>query len=130
MVEQLDFHTFGFEKLEVWQKSIDFCQLLYSVSQEFPKEEIYGLSCQIKRAVISISSNIAEGSVKNSLKDQARFSEIAYGSLMEVINQLILAKNLGYLSNEIYTKCRNEAEILSRLINAYRNSQLRRLNEK
>lgn len=130
MVEQLDFHTFGFEKLEVWQKSIDFCRLVYSVSQEFPKEEIYGLSCQIKRAVISISSNIAEGSSKNSLKDQVKFSEIAYGSLMEVFSQLILAKKLGYLSEEIYTKCRNEAEILSRLINAYKNLQVRRLNEK
>jgi len=129
MVEQLSFHTFGFEKLEVWQKSIEFCELIYSVTQEFPKEEIYGLSSQIRRAVVSISSNIAEGSSKKSLKDQARFSEIAFGSLMEIINQLILAKNLKYLSDEIYVKCRSEAESLSRLINAYKNSQTRRINE-
>lgn len=129
MVEQLSFHTFGFEKLEVWQKSIEFCELIYSVTQEFPKEEIYGLSSQIRRAVVSISSNIAEGSSKKSLKDQARFSEIAFCSLMEIINQLILAKNLKYLSDEVYVKCRSEAESLSRLINAYKNSQTRRINE-
>ena len=129
MVEQLSFHTFGFEKLEVWQKSIDFCELIYSVTHKFPKEEIYGLSSQIRRSVVSISSNIAEGSSKKSLKDQARFSEIAFGSLMEIINQLILAKNLKYLSDEAYIKCRSEAESLSRLINAYKNSQTRRINE-
>jgi four helix bundle protein len=125
MVEKL-LHNFGFEKLDVWNSSIELSKLVYDVTNSFPTDEKYGLVSQIRRAVVSISSNIAEGSSKASLKDQARFSEIAYGSLMEVLNQIIIAKNFGYISQELYLTVRNEIEKVSRQLNAYKNSQIRR----
>lgn len=125
MVEKL-LHNFGFEKLDVWNSSIELSKLVYDVTNSFPTDEKYGLVSQIRRAVVSISSNIAEGSSKASLKDQARFSEIAYGSLMEVLNQIIIAKNFGYISQESYLTVRNEIEKVSRQLNAYKNSQIRR----
>ena len=125
MVEKL-LHNFGFEKLDVWNSSIELSKLVYDVTNSFPTDEKYGLVSQIRRAVVSISSNIAEGSSKASLKAQARFSEIAYGSLMEVLNQIIIAKNFGYISQELYLTVRNEIEKVSRQLNAYKNSQIRR----
>lgn len=125
MVEKL-LHTFGFEKLDVWMSSIEFSQLIYSATKTFPDNEKYGLVSQLRRAVVSISSNIAEGSCKASLKDQARFSEIAFGSLMEVLNQIIISKNLNYINSETYILIREKIEILSRQLNAYKNSQMRR----
>ena len=125
MVEKL-LHTFGFEKLDVWISSIELSQLIYSTTGTFPENEKYALVSQLRRAVISISSNIAESSCKTSLKDQARFSEIAFGSLMEVLNQIIISKNLNYISNETYILIREKIETLSRQLNAYKNSQIRR----
>lgn len=83
-LEEVKNFVYGFEKLIVWQKSIELAKIIYSITSKFPKNETYGLSSQIQRAVVSISSNIAEGYVKYSPKEQIKFSEIAYGSLMEV----------------------------------------------
>ena len=91
---------FPFEKLEVWKKSIDLATMIYKLTSSFPKTEMYGLSSQIQRAAVSVSSNIAEGSVRFSAKEQVRFYEVAFGSLMEVISQTILAKKLNYISDE------------------------------
>lgn len=84
---------------------------------------MYGLSAQIRRAVVSISSNIAEGYVKHSSKEQIRFTEIAYGSLMEVLNQTIIAKEIKYIQEEDYWIVRQYVEEISRILNALRNSQ-------
>ena len=97
-LEEITNYVYSFEKLMVWQKSIKLAKQIYSITSNFPKEEIYGLTSQIRRAVISISSNIAEGYVKSSSKEQIRFSEIAYGSLMVVLNQVIIAREFGYVS--------------------------------
>ena len=129
MVNLNESYKFGFEKLEVWQNSIQLSKLIYYLTLSFPKEEIYGLTSQIRRAMISVSSNIAEGSSKNSLKDQARFSEIAFGSLLEVLNQIILAFELSYISEENYIDCRNKIEIISRQLNALKKSQVKRTNK-
>lgn len=129
MVNLNEFYKFGFEKLEVWQNSIQLSKLIYYLTLSFPKEETYGLTSQIRRAMISVSSNIAEGSSKNSLKDQARFSEIAFGSLLEVLNQIILAFELSYISEENYIDCRNKIEIISRQLNALKKSQVERTNK-
>ncbi len=129
MVNLNESYKFGFEKLEVWQNSIQLSKLIYYLTLSFPKEETYGLTSQIRRAMISVSSNIAEGSSKNSLKDQARFSEIAFGSLLEVLNQIILAYELSYISEENYIDCRNKIEIISRQLNALRKSQMDRTNK-
>ena len=85
-----EIYKYNFEKLEVWKNSIDFAKKIYEITECFPDVEKFGLVSQIRRAVVSISSNIAEGSAKQPLKDQARFTEMAFGSLMEVLNQIIL----------------------------------------
>lgn len=121
---------FSFEKLEVWQNSITLARLIYNVTENFPKEEKFALTSQIQRAVISISSNIAEGSTRKSLKEQARFTEIAFGSLMEVLNQMILAKELEYINGDSLNIIRENIMDLSRQINALKNSQIRRSDEK
>lgn len=122
-------YEYSFEKLEVWKASIKFAKSIYKTTKEFPSEEKFGLTSQLKRAVISISSNIAEGSGKNSLKDQARFSEMAYASLLEVLNQLILAHELEIINEQTLNDLRFELESLSKQLNALKNSQIRRQNE-
>jgi len=130
MVEKLDYYKFGFEKLDVWQNSIEFVKNIYTLTDDFPKTELYGLSSQLRRSAVSISSNIAEGSTRNSLKDQDRFSEIAFGSLMESLNQLMIANRLGYLDENDLNHQRKEIEKISRQLNALKNSQLERQNDK
>lgn len=88
---------FRFEKLEVWQKAIIFADRIYAVTRSFPEDERFGLMSQMRRAAVSVSSNIAEGSGHSSDKDFARFVEIAYGSLMEVVSQLRLSLRQSFL---------------------------------
>lgn len=120
---------YSFEKLQVWQDSIVFAKSVYQVANTFPQEEKFGLTSQIKRAVVSVSSNLAEGSAKKSFRDQARFTEIAFGSLMEVLNQLILAVELGFLKKEKLEKLREDIDNLSRQINGLKSSQIKRCEE-
>ena len=120
-------YVYSFEKLDVWKYAIELAKQVYKTTLAFPKEELYGLSSQIRRAVISISSNIAEGYVKSSIKEQIKFSEIAYGSLMEVLNQLIIAYEIGYITDEDYMSLRLRVEEISRMLNALRNSKLKRI---
>ena len=127
MVKSEHNYIYGFEKLEVWKNSITLAKLVYNITANFPKNETYGLTSQIRRAIVSVSSNIAEGSSKNSYKDQARFSEMAYGSLLEVLDQLIISYELEYINEECYIECRNQIEVLSRQLNAYKNSQITRI---
>lgn len=126
MGEQLNYHKFSFEKLNVWQNSMDFVKQIYELTEKFPKSELYCLTSQIRRAVISIPSNIAEGSTRNSFKDQARFSEIAFGSLLEVLNQIIISNKLGYISEADLNLIRLDIENISRQLNALKKSQIER----
>lgn len=97
---------FPFEKLEVWKKSIELATIIYKLTSNFPKTETYGLSSQIQRAAVSVSSNIAEGSVRFSPKEQVRFYEVAFGSLMEVVSQSVLASQLNYISEKNFLELR------------------------
>lgn len=90
----------AFEKLEVWQKSRSLEQVVYRVTKNFSTEERFGLTSQLRRAAISVSSNIAEGSTRWGKRDKARFYEIAYGSLIEVMNQLILSADYPLLTKK------------------------------
>lgn len=126
MGEQLSYHEFSFEKLNVWQNSINFVEEVYKVTDEFPKSELYCLTSQIRRAVISIPSNIAEGSTRKSFKDQARYTEIAFGSLLETLNQLIIAHKLEYVSRDDFNNLRIGIERISRQLNALKKSQIER----
>ena len=120
---------YSFENLTVWKESIKLSVLIYNTTKQFPKEETYGLISQIKRAIVSVSSNIAEGSSKSSMKDQTRFSEIAFGSLMETLNQIILAYNLQYIDYKKYEEIREEIDYVAKLLSGYRKSQIERGNK-
>ena len=87
----------GHHKLDVWKRSIDLVTKVYDMTSSFPKEEIYGLSYQIRRASISIPSNIAEGAGRISNKEFIQFLSVAQGSIAELETQLIISKNLGYI---------------------------------
>src|SRR5210317_1293844 len=92
------------KKLKVWQKGIELVVDIYKSTNTFPKEEMYGLTSQIKRSAISIPSNIAEGSGRGSDKDFNRFLDIALGSSFELETQLIITKELEFLSQEDFSK--------------------------
>lgn len=115
---------YGFEKLIVWQQAVNFVKKVYICTNNFPKNEIYGLTSQIKRAVTSIPANIAEGSTRKSFKDQARFTEIAFGSLIETLNHLIIAEELNYLNINILDELRLDIENISRQLNALKVYQI------
>jgi len=117
-------YTFSFEKLNVWIDSKYLVKLIYTVTNEFPNEEKFGLTNQIRRASISVSSNLAEGTSRISNKDKAHFTTLSFSSLMEVLNQIIIAYELEFLSTENYNNIRIEIEKISNKLNALRNTQL------
>jgi four helix bundle protein len=117
---------FRFEKLDVWQKSIEFADRVYAVTREFPNEERFGLTIQMRRAAVSISSNLAEGSGRSSDKDFAHFVEIAYGSLMEVVSQSQLAVKQSFLPQQAKIELDERAEELARMLSGLRASLVRR----
>ena len=118
--------SFSFENLEVWIASKEFAIYIYKVTREFPEEEKYGLVSQLRRAVISVSSNIAEGSSRTTPKDQARLYQIAYGSLMEVLSQLLISIELEFIEKEKEGEIREKITKISNKLNALRNSALKR----
>lgn len=107
---------FRFEKIEAWQRAREFNAIIYNVLRGFPKEELFALTAQLRRASISISSNIAEGSGRNSDADFAHFLEIAYGSLMETVSQLFLAFDQEYLTEAQLNPLLDEANALAGMI--------------
>lgn len=106
-------HLYGFEKLEVWHNARSLAKNIYLITNKFPNSEKYGLSSQIQRAAVSVSSNIAEGTSRSSAKEQNRFVEIAYGSLMETLSQLYLAVDFEYITNEDIDNIRPLIETIS-----------------
>lgn len=122
---------FNFEKLDVWRKSIEFADLVYSVTRDFPSDEEFGLTNQMRRAAVSISSSVAEGCSRWSKTDFARFVEIAAGSVFEVVSQSFVAKRQGYLPEQNFNHIYSGAEELSKMLSGLRksiNSQLSTLN--
>ena len=89
----------GYENLDVWKKSIELVTDVYRLVKLLPREETYALSDQIRRSAVSVPSNIAEGSSRNSKKEFVQFLYISLGSLCELETQLLIAKNVGYISN-------------------------------
>ncbi|TAJ06660.1 four helix bundle protein [Marinilabiliaceae bacterium JC017] len=115
-------YSYGFEKLEVWQLSRKLAKDIYQTTSKFPEEEKFGFISQLRRATVSVSSNIAEGNSRKSTKDKAHFMEMSFSSLMEVINQLILATDLRYISTKELNEYRNSINELSNKLNAFWNS--------
>ena len=113
---------FNFEKLEVWHKAIAFADSIYSVTRTYPGDERFGLTNQMRRAAVSISSNIAEGTSRASKNDFARFLEIATGSVFEIVSQSVISKNQGFLSEENYRRIYSAAEEQSRMLSGLKKS--------
>jgi four helix bundle protein len=110
---------FNFEKLEVWKDSIEFADLVYRVTRTFPDTERFGLTSQMRRAAVSVSANIAEGSSRMSRNDFARFLEIATGSVFEVVSHAYVAKRQNLLSEQdfrlVYCAAEKQGKMLSGL---------------
>ena len=115
---------FSFEKLKVWQKSRKLAVKIYKQTKFFPKDERFGLVSQMRRSVVSISSNIAEGTGRHSSKDKARYTEIAFGSALELLNQSIISFDLEFLEKEDYLEIRNDISEITAMLDALRKSQL------
>lgn len=103
-------NQFSFERLVVWQDSRSLAKAIYQLTREFPSDEKFGLVSQIRRAAISVSSNIVEGSYRSSNKDKANFMNMAFGSLMELLSQVIISKDLEYINEEQYIELRSAIE--------------------
>lgn len=116
-------YIFSFEKLTVWIDSKELIKLIYSKTKEFPTEEKFGLTNQIRRASISVASNLAEGTSRNTNKDKAHFTTLSFSSLMEVLNQIIISYELGFIKEEDYKLIRLEIEKISNKLNALRKTQ-------
>lgn len=116
--------TYSFEKLIAWQKSRELALEIYKTTKGFPKEEQFGITSQMRRCAISVASNLAEGSGRNSMKDKARFSEISFSSCLELLNQIILSYDFEYLSENKYIEIREKISEVTLLIDGLRKSQL------
>jgi four helix bundle protein len=113
---------FGFEKLDVWQKAIELSHHVYAMTRTFPTDERFGLTSQMRRAAVSVASNIAEGSGRGSNPDFGRFVEIAYGSLMELITQAKIATGQAFLLQPDFDKLYRQSEEIARMLSGLRNS--------
>ena len=113
---------FNFEKLDTWNEAIAFADVVYQLTRNFPAEERFGLTNQMRRAAVSISSNLAEGCSRSSRADYARLVEIATGSLFEVVSQATIGRNQGFLDPSAYQQVYDAAEKQSRMLSGLRKS--------
>lgn len=114
--------AFNFERLDAWRKAIDFSDTVYRLTRAFPEEERFGLASQMRRAAVSVGSNLAEGSSRSSRTDFARFIEIATGSVFEVVAQAEIARRQGFLSDTSVTELRGYAAELTKILSGLRRS--------
>ena len=113
---------FNFEKLDVWQEAIQFADLVYELTGDFPGGQRFGLTNQMRRAAVSISSNLAEGSSRASRTDFGRFVEIATGSLFEVVSQTTIALRREMIARDSYNRIYAPAEKQSKMLSGLRRS--------
>jgi len=118
-------HIYSFEKLETWQIARVFRKEIYLLVKNFPKDEIFGLTSQIKRSASSIGDCLAEGSARITAKDKAHFVSMSYASAVETINHTIGAHDLGYISTDDYILFRQKLDQLTNKLNALRKSILK-----
>ncbi len=121
-------YLFSFEKLVVWKEAVNLAKSVYIITKKFPDEEKFGLVSQLRRASVSISSNLAEGTSRMTAKDKAHFTTIAYTSTMEVLNQIILSMELNYISNNEYLDLRKDIYKITNMLNALRKVQISNIN--
>jgi four helix bundle protein len=120
--------TKSYKSLKVWQKAVSLAEFVYGATQSFPKEEIYSLTSQVRRAAISIPSNIAEGSARRSTQEFIRFINIAYGSLSELETQFYLARRLNFITDEVLASLDSQTSELGEMLTGLRQGLNKRLN--
>ena len=120
--------AYAFENMKAWQEARKLVVDVYRLLDGFPKFETYALCDQIRRSVVSVSSNLAEGSGRFSLKEQLHFYEISYGSLMEAYNQLIIAADLNHIGADNLEELRPQIDTVARMLNGLRSSLLKKEN--
>ena len=120
---------YAFENMNAWQEARKLVVDVYQLLDSFPNFEKYALCDQIRRAIVSVPSNLAEGSGRTSLKEQLHFYEISYGSLMETYNQLIIASDLKYIGEDSITTLRSRIDTVARMLNGLRSSLLKKLED-
>jgi len=109
---------YSYKELIVWQKSIQLVKEVYILTEKFPKSELYGISLQMRRAAISIPSNIAEGFGRKSLKEYTQFYSIAYGSALELETQLIISKDLSFTDKSHFNNCESLITEILKMLNS------------
>jgi four helix bundle protein len=107
----------SFTSLNAWRNGHGLVLSIYKTTKNFPKEELFGLKNQIRRAAVSITSNIAEGFSRQSYKEKVQFYSMALGSLTELQNQLLISRNVGYLENNNFQKIGSDTVVAHKLIN-------------
>jgi four helix bundle protein len=112
--------AFRFEGLDVWKRSVEFAGQVYELTKKFPRAEQFGLIDQVRRAVVSISANIAEGSARETPKDFAHFLNISRGSLFELVSHLEVAVRLGFISATESSVFKSEATEISKMLSGLR----------
>ena len=116
--------------MKAWQEARKLVVEVYQLLDDFPNFEKYALCDQIRRAIVSVPSNLAEGSGRISIKEQLHFYEISYGSLMETYNQLLIAADLDYIDEDSLETLRPKIDVVARMLNGLRSSLLNKLNVK
>lgn len=124
----MESYRFAFEKLEVWQMARKLTINVYKVTARYPSEEKYSLVSQMRRAALSVCANLAEGSSRRTAKDQARFTTIAFSSLLELLNHHIISADLGFIPENELIVVRKEIQSLSVRLNNLKTSQLKRIS--
>lgn len=122
-------YIYSFEKLEVWIDAKMFTKNIYILTSGFPDSEKFGLVSQLRRASISICSNLAEGSARSSFKDKAHFTTMAFSSGVEILNQLIISFELGFISEPDYLSFRMQLEGITNKLNGLKKYQLAQINK-
>lgn len=117
--------AFRFEHLEIWKSAVAFNLKIYTSTRLFPREELFSLTDQLKRASISISANIAEGSGSSSKKDFMHYLDIAIKSCYETVSHLFIARDQKYISKTVFEDLYKDAEMLSRKIRSFKISLLK-----
>jgi four helix bundle protein len=115
-------YEFSFEKLNAWKEARQLTKKIYVITKTFPDEERFCLTNQLRRAMISVCSNLAEGSSRTHSREQSQFYQFSFSSLMEALNQIIISSDLEYTDQPKYEAIRSDIEKCSRLINSLRNS--------
>ena len=121
-------NDFFYKKVEAYRKGKELTKQVYSLLQKFPSYETYALSDQLRRAAISIPSNIAEGMGRMSIKERIHFIEIAYGSLTEVTCQMDIAESLGYITSEDLKDIEEKSIEVGRIMSGLRKSLIEKTN--